>query len=96
MVNFSDFPAATPINGSGYYYSYYRNGCADNAWGSHLFRIEKDTAIKVAHIKGDGCGIKDGIFIYRVRQAKNEMIEALPLQTTKNYKEGKFGFIRQY
>ena len=63
MVNFSDFPAATPINGSGYYYSYYRNGCADNAWGSHLFRIEKDTAIKVAHIKGDGCGIKDGIFI---------------------------------
>ncbi|NTS44041.1 hypothetical protein HRG84_24390 [Flavisolibacter sp. BT320] len=96
VKHFSDFPAATPIKGTGYYYSYYRNGCADNAWGSDLFQIQNYKAIKIGRIKGEGCGIENGIYIHRVKAGKTTLTETLPLQTINAYKERKFGFIHQY
>ncbi|MGZ3912039.1 MAG: hypothetical protein ACXVBR_18275 [Flavisolibacter sp.] len=94
--NYADFPAVSPIKGTSYYYSYYRNGCADNSWGSDLFQIKDYKAIKIGRIKGEGCGIEEGIYIHRVKAGNNTLIETLPLQTINAYKEGKYGFLHKY
>jgi hypothetical protein len=96
LYNFSDFPAAASIEGTKYYYSYYRAGCADNAWGSHLFYIKDYKAIKVGNIKGEGCGIKDGIYIYKVSGEKKNLVKTLPLNMIEKYKDFKWGFIKQF
>jgi hypothetical protein len=96
LHNFSDFPAAAPVEGTRYYYSYYRAGCADNAWGSHLFYIKNNNAIKVGNIRGEGCGIKEGIYIYKLSGNKKELVKTLPLNVIEKYKDYKWGFIRQF
>lgn len=96
LKNFSSFPSATPIKGTKYFYSYYKAGCADNTWGSHLFYIGNNTAIKIGNIKGEGCGIKDGIYIYKVKADKKVLFKTLPLSTIEKYKDKKWGFLKQY
>jgi hypothetical protein len=96
LQHFSDFPSAASIKGTKYYYSYYRAGCADNAWGSHLFYVKNYKAIKVGNIKGEGCGIKDGIYIYKVSGDMKELVKTLPLNTIEKYKDYKWGFIKQF
>jgi hypothetical protein len=96
IENFSEFPAAKTLTGTKYYYSYYKAGCADHAWGSHLFYIKNFKIITIGNIKGDGCGIDDGINIYKVKNAKKTLLRTLPLDTIDKYKDYKWGFIKQY
>jgi hypothetical protein len=96
LRNFSDFPSANSVSGTSYYYSYYPSGCADDAWGSHLFYIKDYSAIKIGKIKGDGCGIDDHIDIFKVVNNKESLIKRLPLNTVEKYKDKKWGFIKEY
>ncbi len=96
LKNFSNFPSAKPLVGTNYYYSYFPSGCADDAWGSYLFCIKGYSAIKMAKIKGDGCGIDDGISIFKVINNKENPIKRLPLNTINKYRDGKWGFIKSY
>jgi hypothetical protein len=96
ISHFSDFPAAIQIKGTKYYYSYSKAGCADNTWISNLFYIQNTTAISVGYINGDGCGIKDGIYIYKVKAGKKNLIRTMPLNTIEKYKQKKWGFIKDY
>ena len=47
------------------------------------------------YINGEGCGI-DGIFIYRVWGGKKKLIKRLPLDTIIDYKNYKWGLLKQY
>ena len=96
LKNFSDFPSPKFIKGTKYSFSYYRAGCADNTWGSDLFYITNNTAIKIGNIKGEGCGIKDGIYIYKVKAHKKILFKTFPLITIDKYKDQKWGFLKQY
>jgi hypothetical protein len=96
VEKFSDFPAAIPLKGTRFYYSYFRAGCADNAWGSDLFYIGKRSAIKIGRIKGDGCGIDDRIVVSRIDKDKTVEIERLPIETIQKFEDTKWGFIAQY
>jgi hypothetical protein len=96
IKNFSDYPDAKPVKGTKYYYSYSRGGCADNTWDSDLFYIKSSSSIKIGSIHGDGCGIKDGIYIYNVKDGRNILIKTLPLNTIKDYRDYKWGFLKQY
>jgi len=96
VKGFENFGSPKPIEGTYYYYSYSRSGCADETWISYLFFIEHYEAVKLGCINGEGCGIKDGIYIYRQRGSKKLMIETLPLKTIEQYKEYKWGFIKSY
>ena len=96
IQNFSDYPDAKLIKGTKYYYSYSKGGCADNTWDSDLFYIKNSSAIKIGSIHGEGCGIKDGIYIHKVKAGKEKLIETIPLNTNKKYKHYKWRFIKQY
>jgi hypothetical protein len=96
VLNFSNFPAPKFIKGTKYLYSYRRAGCADESWASDLFFIQNNSTVRVGDIKGDGCGTKKGIYISKVHQAKEFLLNTLPLGTIQKYKDNKFGFINQY
>jgi hypothetical protein len=96
LKDFSDFPAAERIKGTNYYYSYAKAGCADNTWVSDLFYVNNMTVIKIGTINGEGCGIKDGIYIYKVKAGKETLIKTLPLNIIDRYKDYKWGFIKAY
>ncbi len=96
LKNFSDFPSAQLVPGTTCYYSYYRSGCADNAWGSYLFYIRDYTAVKAGKIKGEGCGIDDRIDIFKVVHNRESFIMRLPLNTVEKYRDNKWGFIKSY
>ncbi len=96
LKNFSNFPSTQPLAGTHYYYSYFPSGCANDAWGSYLFYIKDYSAIKMAKIKGDGCGIDDGISIFKVINNKESLIKRLPLNTINKYRDRKWGFIKSY
>jgi hypothetical protein len=96
LKDFSEVPSAKPIKGTKFYYSYYSSGCADAAWGSHLFYVRDNKVIKLGNIKGDGCGIRDGISIFRVINERRILIKTLPLSIIEAYKENKWGYIKRY
>ncbi len=93
---FSDCPSAKRIEKTKFYYSYYRAGCADKAWGSHLFYIENYNVIKAGKIKGDACGVDDKISIYRFDKQKETVIETLPINTIDKFKNSKWDFVEEY
>ncbi|HEX6333675.1 MAG TPA: hypothetical protein VFZ78_05585 [Flavisolibacter sp.] len=100
VKNFSDFPDPNPVKGTRYYYSYHRSGCADMNWDSDLFYINNFKAIRIGNISGRQCdnrgGIKDGVYIHRVRGDKENLLKKLPIDTIWQYKDFKWGFIREY
>jgi len=68
IKDFEHFPAPEHINGTNYYYSYHKSGCADMNWDSDLFYINNFTAIRIGNISGRECnnsGIKDAIYIQK-------------------------------
>ncbi|MET3980547.1 hypothetical protein ABIB62_003148 [Mucilaginibacter sp. UYP25] len=99
VIGFDDFPSSLKINGTKYYYSYHRNGCADMNWTSDLFCIENYKAVKLGTINGNECGdsgIKDGIYIYKIVGGKEIEIKQLSIKTIYSYKDYKWGFIKSY
>lgn len=96
VKDFYYFATPEPIKGTRYYYSYNRAGCADNTWESFLFYIDNYKPVKVGYINGEGCGIKDGIYIYKQTGDTKAIIETLPLKTIEKYKDYKWGFLKSY
>lgn len=103
VKGFREFPDPTPITGTKYYYSYHKSGCADLNWDSDLFYIENFKPIRIGNIYGNACvdrdnpgDEKDGVYIYKVRGSIKKLIKTLPVQTLANYKDYKWGFIKEY
>ncbi|RYE50587.1 MAG: hypothetical protein EOP48_19505 [Sphingobacteriales bacterium] len=96
VKGFDDLPLPLKIAGTKYFYSYSRAGCADETWVSYLFYVKNYKAVKIGYINGEGCGINDGIFIYRLLGDKKKLIKRLPLHTIGDYKDYKWGFLKQY
>ena len=99
IESFSNYPDPKPLNGTRYYYSYHRSGCADMNWDSDLFFIENYKTIKIGNISGRECDDrdeKDGIYIYKVQVDNKKLIKMLPIVTIGKYKDYKWGFILDY
>ena len=96
VKGFYDFAAPEPIKGTKFFYSYNKAGCADGTWESYLFYIENYKPVRLGYINGEGCGIKDGIYIYQQRESKKKLIKTLPLNTIEKYKDYKWGFLKSY
>ena len=96
---FDLFPAPIQIKGTKYFYSYHKSGCADMNWDSDLFYIQGFRAIRIGNISGRACensGLKDGVYINRVRREKKALVKTLPVGTLAKYKDYKWGFIEDY
>lgn len=96
IKNFENYPDAQQIKGSKYYYSYQRIGCSDQTWISDLFYIQNNATIKAGTIQGDGCGVNDGIYIYKMKKGRKKLFQSLPLETVFNYENNKWRFIKKY
>lgn len=100
VKNFRDFPAPEQLKGTNFYYSYHKSGCADMNWDSDLFKIENSKAIRIGNIAGRQCdnrdGIKDAVYIHKVRNDKEKLFKTLPIDTIWKYKNFKWGFIKEY
>ena len=99
IKDFEKFPAPEKIDGAKYYYSYHKSGCADMNWDSDLFYIKDYKAIRLANISGRECensGIKDGLYINKLRGEKKILLKTLAIDTVHTYKEDKWRFIKAY
>ncbi|WP_458626477.1 hypothetical protein [Winogradskyella sp. PC D3.3] len=96
IKNFSNFPSATKIKNTDYYYSYHRSGCADSNWDSDLFYLKEDKAVKIGNIHTIECDNENdnGIYIYKVNGENKEQIKLIPIKK-KNF-EDKWKFIEKY
>jgi hypothetical protein len=95
--NFRRFPAPTSIEGTPYYYSYHRSGCADMNWNSDLFRIENFTAIQIADISGVECdGMDQGVFVTKIGPDGEEKPVATFTLDVLDRPRYKWGFIEYY
>ncbi|HYE55656.1 MAG TPA: hypothetical protein VD996_12460 [Chitinophagaceae bacterium] len=99
VKGFRAFPEAKKIPGTPYYYSYRKSGCADMNWDSDLFYITNYRAVRVGNISGRQCEdneVKDGIYIYKVREGKVSLFQTLSIELAWQDKDLKWGFIKKY
>lgn len=99
IAGFDLFPAPTQIKGTKYFYSYHKSGCADMNWDSDLFYIQNFKAVRIGNISVRECensGVKDGVYINKVRGEKKTLVKTLPAGTLAKYKDYKWGFIKDY
>jgi hypothetical protein len=100
IKKFRDFPAPEQIKGTKFYYSYHKTGCADMNWDSDLFYIDNFNAIRIGNIAGRQCnnrdGLKDAVYIYKVRNDKEKLFKKLPIEIIWKSKDLKWGFINEY
>ena len=93
---FNSYPNSKRINESNFYYSYHSNGCADNDWGSELYKLNETKIVPLGRIKGLGCLENDenGIYIYKLNGENEELLNYIKRE--EGYWSGKFDFIEQY
>ncbi|MCF8391502.1 MAG: hypothetical protein K9H12_12465 [Bacteroidales bacterium] len=99
VKNFKAFPEPIRIKGTKYYYSYHRSGCADMNWDSDLFYIENFIAIRLGKVSGRECDNSDeknGVYIYKLKGNKEELIEAKDINEIHKFKNDKWDFIIEY
>lgn len=100
VKDFHDFPEPIALQGTKYYYSYHRSGCADMDWDSDLFYLDNYKAIRIGNIAGRQCdnrdGVKDAVYIHKVNGTKETLFKTLPIDTIWKYKDVKWGFIKEY
>lgn len=92
------------LNGTDFYYSYNRTGCADLNWESHLSKIENNKLVDYGYINGRGCDfeIKDNpqvIEIYKVINSdkdEKKLIKSLPYVKHIPKPDDKLTFIENY
>jgi hypothetical protein len=99
VEEFELFPAPTQIKGTKYFYSYHKSGCADMNWDSDLFFLQDFKAVRIGNISGRECensGIKDGVYISKVRGEKKTLVKTLSVSTLAKYKDYKWGLIKDY
>ena len=97
--NLSDFPAPIKIQGTKYYYSYHKSGCADMNWGSDLFYIDNFKTILIGNISGRQCNDrdkKDGVYISKISKQNKVLLQTLPTSILAKYTDYKWGFIAEY
>lgn len=97
ITGYPNYPASERILNSNFYYSYHTGGCADMDWDSDLYKIVKYKIIPLGTISGKGCessSEKLGIYIYKMRHKKENLIKSLPI--TDLAKGGKEAFIKAY
>jgi hypothetical protein len=96
IENFSSFPASLKIKGADLFYSYHRSGCADNDWGSDLFSLKDNKAVKMGTIKAIECANQhdNGIYFYKVIGEKKQLIEHRTIKE-KGF-DNKWVFIKKY
>jgi hypothetical protein len=99
VKDFENFPAPENLIGTKYFYSYHKSGCADMDWDSDLFYIKAFKVIRLANISGRECensGIKDGLYINKLKADKIILFKTLPIDTVHKFKDDKWGFIKKY
>lgn len=96
VIDFMVFPSAIKIKNSELYYSYHKSGCADSNWGSDLFKIENNKAIRIGNMQGIGCGIDEesGIYINKVFEGNLKLVKYI--KRDEGYWDGKWEFIEKY
>ncbi len=100
VKDFENYPESKPLKSQPhYYYSYHRAGCADMVWVSDLFKIDHFKAIHIGQIYGQGCDTPYYIKAYKVDpadDAKKQLISKIPYNNINNYKDNKWGLIKEY
>ncbi|APY09542.1 hypothetical protein BWZ20_00120 [Winogradskyella sp. J14-2] len=96
VKTFNKYPNSKRIKDSDFYYSYHGSGCADNDWGSELFKIEGTQITELGKIQGLGCLENDtnGIYIYKVIGSEKELIKYIKRE--QGYWKEKWDFIEKY
>ena len=96
VENFTEFPSSEKIQGTKYYYSFHRSGCADANWDSDLFYIENYKAIKIGNISGRECETEEHkrIFINKVIGGKEILKETVSVDEKKQL--DKWDLIKKY
>lgn len=90
----TNFPDPKRIEGTPFYYSYHRSGCADMSWDSDLFYIQDFKTHLIGNISVD-CDI-DTIFVHKVKNGEYILYKKLSLDVLDSYEEYKWGFIADY
>jgi len=99
VENFSKYPEPLRIEGTKYFYSYHRSGCADSNWDSDLFFIENFKTFKLGTISGRECknsDEKNGIYIYISKENKEILTESIDINEIYKFKNNKWDFIKEY
>lgn len=99
IEDFDKFPSPVHIKGTRFYYSYHKSGCADQNWDSDLFYIQGFKAVRLGNVSGNNCnnsGIKDGVYINKIKGEKKILIKTLPVNILAKFKNHKWGFIEHY
>jgi hypothetical protein len=93
---FNSYPSSKRIKESNLYYSYHGSGCADNDWGSELYRLTGTSITLIGKIKGLGCLENDtnGIYIYKVNGTDEKLLNYTKRE--QGYWKGKYEFIDKY
>jgi hypothetical protein len=87
------------LNGTEYYYSYSRNGCADENWISELFKIKDNNVIKIAQIQAIACesdNKKVGIYVFIYHDENLILYQMLKFSEIIPFENNKFKFIENY
>lgn len=98
VEDLSAFPSSKKMNGTNYYFSYHRNGCADANWASDLFYIKNFKTHVIGTIEGFGCEEtnENGIYVYRLKNKQQQLIRTFHIGIISNYKLNKWGFLDDY
>jgi hypothetical protein len=99
VEDFDQYPEPVPIQGTPFYYSYSRTGCADFDWRSELFYIKDYKAYKSGYIVVNQCPNSqdaNGVYISRLIHGEAQLLEKLPVSEFNKYPEGKWDFLSQY
>lgn len=96
VSGFDKFPDPKPIQGTDYYYSYHRSGCADNFWDSDLFYINKFEAHVLANISGNECEGEKGIVVSKIINGERKAVDKFTVDILEKYADQKWGFIADY
>jgi hypothetical protein len=93
---FDKFPDPKPIQGTDYYYSYHRSGCADNFWDSDLFYIDNFETHLLGNISGNECEGEKGIVVSKVIKGEKRTVDKFAVDVLEKYDAHKWGFIADY
>lgn len=96
VKDFNNYPAPEPIEGTHYYYSYHKSGCADNYWDSDLFYIDDFECHLIANISGNEGEGEKGIIVSQVYKGVKKQIDKFNIDVLREYEDVKWGFIEDY
>ena len=96
VKGFERFPDPKSIQGTKYFFSYHRSGCADNFWDSDLFSIDNFETHLLGNISGNECEGNIGIVVSKIVENKKKVFETFKVDTLESYNDRKWEFISDY